>query len=69
DDWVGSTPSLRLTVRKRKVDPIIHGEARTIWVRQKGDTTLLMEENYAAPREICYWFGGKKDAKRGCILE
>ncbi|MCQ2410707.1 MAG: hypothetical protein MJ053_04295, partial [Elusimicrobiaceae bacterium] len=29
DDLVGITPILRLTVRKRKVDPIIHGEART----------------------------------------
>ena len=68
DDLEGITPILRLTIHKTKPAQLIFVEARSIWLIQKKNTTIMMEQVYAAPREICQYFGGHKDKDRGCIL-
>lgn len=65
----GITPLLRLSLHQTNAEPFIRIEARSIWFMQKKDTTVMMEQTYAAPLEICRWFGGRKDKKQGCILE
>ena len=68
DDSEGITPILRLTVHKTKPGSLIHVEARSIWFIQRNNTTIMMEQVYAAPREVCQFFGGRKDKESGCIL-
>ncbi len=68
DDLEGITPLLRLKVRRTQPESTIYVEARSLWFMQKKDTTVLMEQIYAAPREVCMYFGGQKDKELGCIL-
>ena len=68
-DLESVTPMLKLTVHRNKVDPIIHIKARAIWFMQAKNTTVLMEQIYAVPKEICFLFGGQKDPKQGCVLK
>lgn len=69
DDVEGITPILRLTVNGNKTAPLIIMEARTVWFMQRKDTTVLMEQTYPAPLEVCQWFGGHKRKDLGCVLE
>lgn len=69
DDLEGITPILRLTVNGNKTAPLIIMEARTVWFLQKKDTTVMMEQTYPAPLEVCQWFGGEKRKDLGCVLE